>query len=484
MDALAQLTSGADAQAKLGNLVDAVPGLDRAAGRKMPRSPPRRKETGELLLNNAKVAARRIEEGIELLRRPAMPGSLPHRQPRHGHRGPTAHGRDAKQAARIDPARMAAVPARVPADEPEGHRRPASMRPRGRGPALLPHRRRQDRGVSRPGGLHARAPAAAEPRHRLGRAERADALHAPPADARPARPCLDADLCAWSWSGRRTSRSSANGRSRSGCGSAGPRRRTAWAARETTIRSRPAQDHRLQERDDAPRRRSRSRNAPGAAPSSPRTRSSWCRMPTIRPISGSPASTATATSAAGGSLPILAVDEPIYRRLPCFLIATVDKFAAMPWTGEVGAFFGRVQRYDQHGFYGPCQPNVGHPLPGERLLPPDLIIQDELHLISGPLGTMVGLYETALDELCTRTRSGKRIRPKIVASTATVRRAENADPALVQSPHGRHLPAARSRPARFLLRPSPISPARAMPGSISESPPRDAAPRSSCCASI
>ena len=37
----------------------------------------------------------------------------------------------------------------------------------------------------------------------------------------------------------------------------------------------------------------------------------------------------------GRPLPILAVDEPIYRRLPCFMIATVDKFAAMPWTGEV-----------------------------------------------------------------------------------------------------------------------------------------------------
>jgi hypothetical protein len=127
----------------------------------------------------------------------------------------------------------------------------------------------------------------------------------------------------------------------------------------------------------------------------------------------------------GRSLPIVAVDEPIYRRLPCFLIATVDKFAAMPWTGEVGAFFGRVQRCDQHGFYGPCQPNVGHALPGGRLLPPDLIIQDELHLISGPLGTMVGLYETALDALCTRELGSQRIRPKVVASTATVRRAEN-----------------------------------------------------------
>jgi hypothetical protein len=122
-------------------------------------------------------------------------------------------------------------------------------------------------------------------------------------------------------------------------------------------------------------------------------------------------------------LPILAVDEPIYRRLPCFLIATVDKFAAMPWTGPVGAFFGRVDRYDKNGFYGPCEPNIGTPLPAP-LSPPDLIIQDELHLISGPMGTMVGLYESALDELCARKVGDKIIRPKIVVSTATVRRAE------------------------------------------------------------
>ncbi len=126
----------------------------------------------------------------------------------------------------------------------------------------------------------------------------------------------------------------------------------------------------------------------------------------------------------GNSLPILAVDEPIYRRLPCFVIATVDKFAAMPWTGEVGAFFGRVQRHDRHGFYGPCEPLAGHPLPVDRLPPPDLVIQDELHLISGPLGTMVGLYETSLDELSSVDVNGKKVRPKIVASTATVRRAE------------------------------------------------------------
>lgn len=127
----------------------------------------------------------------------------------------------------------------------------------------------------------------------------------------------------------------------------------------------------------------------------------------------------------GNSLPILAVDEPIYRRLPCFLIATVDKFAAMPWTGEVGGFFGRVDRVDAEGFYGPCHPTAGRPLPVDRLPPMDLVIQDELHLISGPLGTMVGLYETALDELSAVDRDGRRVRPKIIASTATVRRAQS-----------------------------------------------------------
>ncbi len=121
-------------------------------------------------------------------------------------------------------------------------------------------------------------------------------------------------------------------------------------------------------------------------------------------------------------LPIVAVDESIYRRLPCFMIATVDKFAAMPWTGQVGGFFGKVDRYSDQGFYGPCNPVGGIPIPNGHLPPPELIIQDELHLISGPLGTIAGLYETALDYLCT---NGEKIRPKIVASTATVRRAES-----------------------------------------------------------
>ena len=132
----------------------------------------------------------------------------------------------------------------------------------------------------------------------------------------------------------------------------------------------------------------------------------------------------------GNSLPILSVDEPIYRRLPCFMIATVDKFASMPWTGEVGGLFGRVDRADDEGFYGPCDRVSGSALPDRSLPPPDLVIQDELHLISGPLGTMVGLYETALDGLSEHEVDGKTVRSKIIASTATVRRANSQIQAL------------------------------------------------------
>ncbi|MBD1842488.1 helicase [Cyanobacteria bacterium FACHB-63] len=137
-----------------------------------------------------------------------------------------------------------------------------------------------------------------------------------------------------------------------------------------------------------------------------------------------PDNQAQCTFTGNHSLPILAVDDQIYRRLPCFIIATVDKFASLPWVGETGGLFGRVEHYDKDGFYGSCQPVRGQPL-GKPLPPPDLIIQDELHLISGPLGTMVGLYETAIDALSTQSvdANQKQVRPKIVASTATVRRA-------------------------------------------------------------
>ncbi len=128
-------------------------------------------------------------------------------------------------------------------------------------------------------------------------------------------------------------------------------------------------------------------------------------------------------------LPILAVDEPIYRRLPAFLIATVDKFASLPWMGPSGALLGGADRYDGNGFYGAADTERGTRLPAP-LRPPDLVIQDELHLISGPLGTMAGLYEAAIEALCVRGTGGEAVRPKIVASTATVRQAQDQIQAL------------------------------------------------------
>lgn len=96
-------------------------------------------------------------------------------------------------------------------------------------------------------------------------------------------------------------------------------------------------------------------------------------------------------------LPVHLVDTDVYAERPSLVIGTVDKFAMLAWRGEAGAVLGAFHD-----------------------VKPDLIIQDELHLISGPLGTLVGLYETAIDALAT---SDEGVRPKLVASTATIRRA-------------------------------------------------------------
>jgi len=153
-------------------------------------------------------------------------------------------------------------------------------------------------------------------------------------------------------------------------------------------------------------------------------------------------------------IPAVVVDEEIYRRLPTLLIATVDKFAQMPWKGEVQTLFGRVSGLcPRHGFRSPdLEDSDRHPAagghPGTKtiehppLRPPDLIIQDELRLISGPLGSLMGLYETAVDELASWEFEGKRIRPKLIASTATIRRSHEQVRSLFQRkvavfpPHG------------------------------------------------
>lgn len=147
-------------------------------------------------------------------------------------------------------------------------------------------------------------------------------------------------------------------------------------------------------------------------------------------------------------LPVVTVDDEIYRLLPGLVIATADKFAQLPWQGSLTALFGRVsQRCERHGYRSPdldiqIDETDSHrarkPLPAARtvptkpLRPPDLIIQDELHLMTGPLGSLTGLYETAVDELCTWEVEGKRVRPKVIASTATVRRAADQAHGLFQ----------------------------------------------------
>jgi len=134
-------------------------------------------------------------------------------------------------------------------------------------------------------------------------------------------------------------------------------------------------------------------------------------------------------------LPVVVVDEEVYRRLPALVIATVDKLARMPWEGRTQALFGQVSRFcERHGYLTPAEEHPGsHPKRGalaaasvtacEPLRPPDLIIQDELHLISGPLGSLVGLYETAVDTLSSWPLDGVTVRPKVIGSTATIRRA-------------------------------------------------------------
>ena len=156
-------------------------------------------------------------------------------------------------------------------------------------------------------------------------------------------------------------------------------------------------------------------------------------------------------------LPIVAVDEPLYRRLPAFLVATVDKFASLPWVGESGALLGGADRHDESGFYGAAEPRRGNRL-SQPLPPPDLVIQDELHLISGPLGTMAGLYEAAIEALCVRQIDGRKVKPKIVASTATVRHAREQIQGLFGRP-ATHIfpPPGPSRADSFFARTVPAS---------------------------
>jgi hypothetical protein len=105
-------------------------------------------------------------------------------------------------------------------------------------------------------------------------------------------------------------------------------------------------------------------------------------------------------------LPVEVIDERIYQHPPSVVIATVDKLAMMSYRPEAGPLFGRRFVAGE---------------PQQVAVPPGLIIQDELHLISGPLGSMYALYEGIFERLCSFGKDGTWIKPKLVASTATIR---------------------------------------------------------------
>lgn len=97
-----------------------------------------------------------------------------------------------------------------------------------------------------------------------------------------------------------------------------------------------------------------------------------------------------------GRLPCHVVDETLYKKAPTMLVSTVDKFARLAWEERSHVFFG-----------------------GKKHRPPELIIQDELHLIASALGSVAGLYEAAIDTVLQL----RGVYPKYIASTATIRMA-------------------------------------------------------------
>lgn len=155
-------------------------------------------------------------------------------------------------------------------------------------------------------------------------------------------------------------------------------------------------------------------------------------------------------------IPACMVDDQIYHRCPSVVVATVDKFARLPFEPKTASLFGRVDRY--HALYGyyrqdvpPSDINAAQRpqqlLPDPRpardgrgrnatdlasptrpFNPPTLVLQDELHLIEGPLGSLTGAYEQAVDILA----SSNGTRCKYIASTATARQAQDQVMAVFQ----------------------------------------------------
>jgi hypothetical protein len=167
------------------------------------------------------------------------------------------------------------------------------------------------------------------------------------------------------------------------------------------------------------------------------TRSTWSEMTPTGPLAVPDAFEVQPGRSSRIPIPALTVDDQVYHRCPTMVVSTVDKFARLAFEPRSSSLFGNVDHYcDRHGYYrADCPPNLHPPArPSSHpagvtpirvppLLPPDLILQDELHLIEGPLGSMVGIYETAVETLASRFVGGRQRRPKYLASSATVRKA-------------------------------------------------------------
>lgn len=124
------------------------------------------------------------------------------------------------------------------------------------------------------------------------------------------------------------------------------------------------------------------------------------RPRTLKFVCGDPSCEFSRDSTA---LPIFISDDDLYESRPSLVVATVDKFARLIVVPEARSILNVGARGKVEG------------------RPVGLIIQDELHLISGPLGSMVGLFETAVTALI--TNDGEVPMPKIIASTATTNNA-------------------------------------------------------------
>ena len=124
-------------------------------------------------------------------------------------------------------------------------------------------------------------------------------------------------------------------------------------------------------------------------------------------------------------IPAFTTDEQVYAQMPTMVVATVDKFARMPFEWKTAQLFGNVDHYHRvRGYYrGEDRPSPkrAHHADTRKLEQPNLVIQDELHLLDGPLGSMVGIYETAINHMA--SRSGRPA--KYIASTATIRQADS-----------------------------------------------------------